>query len=425
VLSIALWEVHNQMVLYEGRNAPSPRERELVEWLGFGADQIPEYCEHVLRDALAVQGAQDAHPGDMDVVRAHLAVLLAETGQVERAAHEVQLLSPTPQSASFAHAFDRSYRPSAAARRRAEGDPIELLGGGWAAWRLAWRQSGYSREEDIVRAGGRRVRSWFAVAWATLVLNLLGGLALAFFWFTRRARARFEPHGAPSLSGAELWGLFVRGMFLGYALEYALAFVPWIREAAYLSYGLVLSLPTALLVWHRHAHRDPLGFRAFIGLSGRVGHRRQLALAGLATFVVAWNASSWTSYAVALAGFPGDWSEGVDPMILVGPWCARMVRLLDAIVWVPIGEELVFRGALFGALRSRLSVYTAAGASALLFGVLHFYSLPWLVGVTAFGFVCAVARERTRSLVPGIVAHMLTNLLLVGGEAWIHGEYDA
>jgi len=76
-------------------------------------------------------------------------------------------------------------------------------------------------------------------------------------------------------------------------------------------------------------------------------------------------------------------------------------------------EEIVFRGLLYGALRTRMAPWPAAGASAVLFGTTHFYGLPGFMGVTLFGFWCAVAREKTGSLLPGIASHMaVTGLLL-------------
>jgi len=50
------------------------------------------------------------------------------------------------------------------------------------------------------------------------------------------------------------------------------------------------------------------------------------------------------------------------------------------------------------------------------------YSLPGFLGVAAFGFVCAIAREKTGSLLPCIFAHCLTNLLLLGGEVWVMAQ---
>ncbi len=76
----------------------------------------------------------------------------------------------------------------------------------------------------------------------------------------------------------------------------------------------------------------------------------------------------------------------------------------------PISEEICFRGMLFGGLRERLPRLAAALIAGLVFGGLHA-----LTGVTAvpplifFGFVLALLYERTGSIVPCILLHMLNN----------------
>jgi membrane protease YdiL (CAAX protease family) len=78
----------------------------------------------------------------------------------------------------------------------------------------------------------------------------------------------------------------------------------------------------------------------------------------------------------------------------------------------PVVEEIFFRGMLYGGLRRRLNMYAAAAISALVFGGLHattgVSAVPPLV---AFGFVLALLYERTGSIGPGIVVHVLNNTL--------------
>ena len=78
-------------------------------------------------------------------------------------------------------------------------------------------------------------------------------------------------------------------------------------------------------------------------------------------------------------------------------------------VVVPIGEELFFRGLVFGALRRRLNRHLAAVLSALFFTAAHLdpaATLPILL----LGLVLAYTYEYTGSLVPGMVAHGVNNL---------------
>ena len=88
------------------------------------------------------------------------------------------------------------------------------------------------------------------------------------------------------------------------------------------------------------------------------------------------------------------------------------VILLRACVLAPVGEELFFRGALFGWLRRRLSAPVSIGVTAAAFAAIHGFPailpIAFALGV-AFGWI----RERTGSTVPTVVAHMLHNAILV------------
>jgi membrane protease YdiL (CAAX protease family) len=93
------------------------------------------------------------------------------------------------------------------------------------------------------------------------------------------------------------------------------------------------------------------------------------------------------------------------------------VQILLIVIAAPISEEVCFRGMLFGGLRTRMPRLAAAFVSALIFGALHA-----LTGVTAvpplifFGFVLALLYERTGSIVPGILLHMLNNSIALIGQ---------
>jgi membrane protease YdiL (CAAX protease family) len=86
------------------------------------------------------------------------------------------------------------------------------------------------------------------------------------------------------------------------------------------------------------------------------------------------------------------------------------IQILLIVVAAPISEEICFRGMLFGGLRERLPRAAAALLAGLVFGGLHA-----LTGVTAvpplmfFGFVLALLYERTGSIWPCILLHMLNN----------------
>jgi membrane protease YdiL (CAAX protease family) len=93
------------------------------------------------------------------------------------------------------------------------------------------------------------------------------------------------------------------------------------------------------------------------------------------------------------------------------------VQVLLIVFAAPISEEVLFRGMLFGGLRTRLPRLAAALISAVLFGGLHALTgvsaVPPLI---AFGFILALLYEKTGSIIPGILLHMLNNSVALLGQ---------
>lgn len=93
------------------------------------------------------------------------------------------------------------------------------------------------------------------------------------------------------------------------------------------------------------------------------------------------------------------------------------VQILLIVIAAPISEEVCFRGFLFGGLRERWPRIVAALASGLIFGGLHATT-----GVSAvpplifFGFILALLYEKTGSIWPGILLHMLNNSVALLGQ---------
>jgi membrane protease YdiL (CAAX protease family) len=111
-------------------------------------------------------------------------------------------------------------------------------------------------------------------------------------------------------------------------------------------------------------------------------------------------------------------------------WPARVSLILGAVAVIPVVEETVFRGILYGAMRRRWSVGVAAVASGVIFAVghphaslaggqPHAYLIGLLVSVAsllpyvAIGAILAWLYERTGSLVAPAAAHGAFNLLNV------------
>jgi membrane protease YdiL (CAAX protease family) len=93
------------------------------------------------------------------------------------------------------------------------------------------------------------------------------------------------------------------------------------------------------------------------------------------------------------------------------------VQVLLIVIMAPISEEVCFRGMLFGGLRRSLPRIPAALIAGVVFGGLHALTgvsaVPPLI---AFGFVLSLLYEKTGSIVPGILLHMLNNSVALLGQ---------
>lgn len=86
------------------------------------------------------------------------------------------------------------------------------------------------------------------------------------------------------------------------------------------------------------------------------------------------------------------------------------IQVLLIVFAAAIAEEICFRGMLFGGLRERLPKVPAALIAGLVFGALHaFTGISAVPPLIALGFVFCLLYEKTGSIVPGMLLHMLNN----------------
>jgi membrane protease YdiL (CAAX protease family) len=92
---------------------------------------------------------------------------------------------------------------------------------------------------------------------------------------------------------------------------------------------------------------------------------------------------------------------------LGGPW---PLTALVAVVAAPVAEEVLFRGFLYGGMRTRLGPGGAAAFSSLFFSLSH--GMPLAAPVLfLLGLALAAAYERRRSLLLPVAIHALFNLV--------------
>jgi membrane protease YdiL (CAAX protease family) len=125
------------------------------------------------------------------------------------------------------------------------------------------------------------------------------------------------------------------------------------------------------------------------------------------------------SFVGGLLHVKGHWADDLLEDMLWGPtWVAAGVAL-DSIVWAPFVEEIAFRGILYATLRRKMAVGPAVLVSAVLFAVVHGYSSMGFASVCWSGILWALTYERTRSLLPGMLAHAVNNFLVMGEFVWL------
>jgi membrane protease YdiL (CAAX protease family) len=96
----------------------------------------------------------------------------------------------------------------------------------------------------------------------------------------------------------------------------------------------------------------------------------------------------------------------VDAQQLLVAYGLSIQNGLMLFILAPISEELFFRGIVFHALRRVHPLWISMGVSSLLFMATH--SQLWL-GTLAMGVINAWWTHRSRSIMPGVLFHMLCN----------------
>lgn len=95
--------------------------------------------------------------------------------------------------------------------------------------------------------------------------------------------------------------------------------------------------------------------------------------------------------------------KGVVPVILLFV-CVGVIA--------PICEELIFRSVIYRGLRARMNVTAAVLISSFVFASVHL-QVQYIPPLMVFGIVLALIRERTGSIIPACIVHIINNTLMV------------
>ena len=270
-------------------------------------------------------------------------------------------------------------------------------------------------EERLQRTASlrRRIRT---LAFAELGLVAASVIALGTLVATRRGWRLAGAPLPPPWSGAVGGTVLVRGAALQVLLLAVLYLVSQAADSAVLNaltwpWSNLFFLPMLLLARHHLVKPAGLRLRDALGLSLDPGTARRLVVVVLALVGIGLAGDwVWSSIAVRL-GKTSHWAEWFDEDLVWGGGGDAALEIISSVVAAPFFEEVIFRGLLFATLRRRFGVLTSALASALIFAVAHDYGWVGLVSVLWSGVLWAWSYERTRSLVPGILAHAAVNLL--------------
>jgi membrane protease YdiL (CAAX protease family) len=143
---------------------------------------------------------------------------------------------------------------------------------------------------------------------------------------------------------------------------------------------------------------------------------RRLGVRGFRPSAIKWMLAAIGAYLVFAAVYAAIFGTPEQEDIAESFGSLPIQVLLIAIA-APVSEEICFRGMLFGGLRRSLPRLAAALVSALIFGGLHALTgLSAVPPLIAFGFILALLYEKTGSIVPGIILHMLNNSVALIGQ---------
>jgi uncharacterized protein len=153
---------------------------------------------------------------------------------------------------------------------------------------------------------------------------------------------------------------------------------------------------------------------------GKVSIPEALRRLGMRSFrwqtALKWGAASIGAYLVFAALYAAIFGVPEQEDIAEG-FGALPVQVLLIVIAAPISEELLFRGLIFGGMRKHMPRIAAALVAGLIFGALHALTgLSAVPPLVVFGVILCLLYEKTGSIVPGIVLHMLNNSVALIGQ---------
>lgn len=406
----------------EGQNRAPAWKQQALAWIS-GDSEIER--------AQAIAWYRElAQTSDDPIVPFQLAILQAESSQAPQAllsAHDWDGMDdPFPRLATLIRAaYGEGIVTTQESLALMQAEAAELLPAGWfydrLAERLAQRANNASLLDSIHQPAMARADQIFSRSWRLTVVELtamlVGTIVLIRLWRSGKATPevmRLHHIGVPPpWPGGVGAAVLLRGGALGGIVTAAwLLYMPP-ENASLRALAIPLTnLPLLALAYHHLFRPSGMSFDEGFGLDVPWNLLGRL-LAAIVAVVAAGLWGEWLMDRVSAQWqWSSHWTEWFDADLVWGSPAQTIVSLIEYVVFAPIFEELAFRGLLFAILRRKFRFVPAALISAGIFGVAHGYGVLGLVSVCWSGVLWAWIYEKTGSLLPGMLAHAINNLLV-------------
>jgi membrane protease YdiL (CAAX protease family) len=284
---------------------------------------------------------------------------------------------------------------------------------------LVWDRTGPVAERERVVGGGGRLVGVVLILLGVGGLVLLAGVIVLLYLFLRWRRGELESRFNEAVGGPlyiETFVIFLIGFLIvlaapivafGFDVEATAGaaavaeILTWLLVAA-LAWPLFRGVPWSRFCWD-------VGLHSGEGVLKEIGCGVLAWLATVPVFV----ATIVTGIIVKrIAGVHEESGPSGYPMFQPPPggsWGTLFLGILGAIVWAPLVEETIFRGALYRYLCPRLRWLGAVLTTGAVFGFVHPYSPAGLIQIGVLGVMLGLMRQWRGSLIAPMVAHFLHN----------------
>jgi membrane protease YdiL (CAAX protease family) len=363
-------------------------------------------------------------------IHVQLAILEGEAGRVDRVSERVAAWEaggkPYRVFADWIKVAYLHTPPGSGSVPPFDTERIRLLGGEWFHDRLILRLAERTGDHTWLSAVNETLDSRLARIrglvrrFIAIDLGIMLGGGIAFVILLRRLRR--EPKNLtigtapipPPWSGAAGAAVLLRCGAIVALMRWSLSLPQGLGEVSIAVLWLCVSLvgTLAALALTRQYLTKPVGWelRQAFGLWTPTTAWQRLLLWIPCLLALGWTGDWVISWTGEWFGLASHWTELFQSDLVWGSSLVLVFNLIDATVFAPIFEELLFRGLVFATLRRQFRSVVAAALSAAIFSSLHGYSLLGFASIFWTGVLWAWAYEKTGSLLPGIVAHGLSNL---------------